>query len=693
MRLSAFGRFAFLAAAVMMSACDSRLLTGADAAARVRIPLTGLHFARGLAAQTGTSTGDAGVTSLRIVISVVRTGQLLLDKTIGADDPSLQFNEDDNATSEGTLTVDFRLPANAEGETFVFEITAFDASGAEIFKMGPTTFQLSSDGRSATATTDLQYVGPGKDVTSVLISPRSITVVAGQSTPISCVGNPGSVTVFPYRFNAENESIATVDNKTSVRGVSVGTTRAICLQDVSPHAQDAINITVTSAGTPGLTVVSGGGQSAPINTALPAPIKVLVRGASGVLATGVTVQFQVTGGGGQVNPASQATLADGTAQANWTLGSTVGQQALLVTVPSLGFTITVNATGTSTTSGSITGTVRNAGATALSGILLELRSGTATTGTTLATQTTASSGAFTFSGLTPGQYTITASGSGFSTQSQTTNATTGQTTTLNFTMAAAATGSVSGTVTNAANGAAISGAAIEVRSGSGVISGPTAGTGSTTSAGAYTVAGLAAGTYTVRATASGFAEFNLTITVAGGQTTTLSFSMSPIFAGVSIVLNWGPNPPDLDSHLFLPDGSHVYFGSPGSCTFACLQNDEQGGFGPETMIISQTVAGTYTFQVHDYTNCSGTPSALAASSAIVKVYVNSVLTRTFTVPNLPGVLWSVFTLTGPASAPTINAVNTMSATAPANTCSFGGSGAAALRTGVPKSPPPPLRKP
>jgi len=53
----------------------------------------------------------------------------------------------------------------------------------------------------------------------------------------------------------------------------------------------------------------------------------------------------------------------------------------------------------------------------------------------------------------------------------------------------------------------------------------------------------------------------------------------------------------------------------------------------------------YRVSVHDYTNRASNPSAaMAGSSAQVAVMRGSLVEAVFYVPNLPGTLWTVFTL-------------------------------------------------
>ena len=73
------------------------------------------------------------------------------------------------------------------------------------------------------------------------------------------------------------------------------------------------------------------------------------------------------------------------------------------------------------------------------------------------------------------------------------------------------------------------------------------------------------------------------------------------------------------------------------------RDDQNGAPGTGTITITKIRSGIYRYSVHDFTN-RGTSSStkLATSGASVKVYYND-NTTTFSVPNLAGNLWGVFT--------------------------------------------------
>jgi hypothetical protein len=129
-----------------------------------------------------------------------------------------------------------------------------------------------------------------------------------------------------------------------------------------------------------------------------------------------------------------------------------------------------------------------------------------------------------------------------------------------------------------------------------------------------------------------------------------------------IVLTWGAEPRDLDSHLSTPsmEGSsyHVYYASRGSANsapYVWLDLDDTSGYGPETIWFERFYPGTYVYSVYLY---SGT-GTLNTSQAHVEVIGSNGVVRSFNVPAAgSGLWWNVFSIDG--ATRTITPINTLS---------------------------------
>ncbi|WEI17204.1 tetratricopeptide repeat protein [Acinetobacter proteolyticus] len=126
----------------------------------------------------------------------------------------------------------------------------------------------------------------------------------------------------------------------------------------------------------------------------------------------------------------------------------------------------------------------------------------------------------------------------------------------------------------------------------------------------------------------------------------LTYALSPVqtqLGSMRIVLTWGKNPLDLDSHLNYAN-QHIYYASKVGRQ-ANLDVDDRDSYGPETITIDQRLSGQYyVYSVHDFSN-SDKPNSnmLAHSQAKVMVYTGESLIRTYDIPtNKVGNLWTVF---------------------------------------------------
>jgi hypothetical protein len=177
-----------------------------------------------------------------------------------------------------------------------------------------------------------------------------------------------------------------------------------------------------------------------------------------------------------------------------------------------------------TTAGQVTGTVKHSDGTVAVGANVEVRSGDLST---VVNKTTNSSGVYNSGWIAIGNYTITASQSGYNNAQTTATANSGQTTTaalLTLTpTGTTSAGKISGKVTNASGGAALSGATV-----SGAL-----GTKTTDTSGNYSFTNVAAGTYTLTASKTGFLPRSFTVAVASGASVTqnMPIATAGIIAG------------------------------------------------------------------------------------------------------------------------------------------------------------------
>ncbi|MFA6545101.1 MAG: immunoglobulin domain-containing protein [Limisphaerales bacterium] len=165
---------------------------------------------------------------------------------------------------------------------------------------------------------------------------------------------------------------------------------------------------------------------------------------------------------------------------------------------------------------------------------------------------------------------------------------------------------------------------------------------------------------TLIATASGYSSFSASLNLLVGITNQYEFAISPNIGDpntIRLVLTWGASPTDLDSHLLTPAVAgqfyHIYFSDRGTVAgppFANLDVDDVTSYGPETITITNTSPGTYTYYVYQYSSVG----SIVGSGAAARIYTAAGLASTLTVPATGvGRYWYVCQIDGLTKAVTL----------------------------------------
>ena len=141
----------------------------------------------------------------------------------------------------------------------------------------------------------------------------------------------------------------------------------------------------------------------------------------------------------------------------------------------------------------------------------------------------------------------------------------------------------------------------------------------------------------------------------------MTYALSPVLKDLDsmrIVLNWGKNPLDLDSHLSYKN-QHIYWDNKQGLS-ANLDVDDVDSYGPETVTIDKKLDGQYyVYSVHDYSNRERpNTNSLSNSQAKVMVYAGESLIRSYYVPTAKtGNLWTVFRISPEGEIQDINRIS------------------------------------
>lgn len=219
-------------------------------------------------------------------------------------------------------------------------------------------------------------------------------------------------------------------------------------------------------------------------------------------------------------------------------------------------------------------------------------------------------------------------------------------------------------------GLGVEGARLKFRKGSGTTEGEIVGEAITNKYGYYSIA-LEPGTYTGELVKQGFIT-TYVLGVSAEDKFLTDQNETAIRAAASeeikIMLSWGKDPEDLDSHLTGPtldqeEWFHTYFANEvyenGDITYVDLDWDDTDSYGPETTTIRKLVDGKYIFFVHNYSQnyyydeesedfTTSDSITLRNSSAKVQIFKGNslVANEIFNVPNGTDdeYYWVVFSL-------------------------------------------------
>lgn len=214
------------------------------------------------------------------------------------------------------------------------------------------------------------------------------------------------------------------------------------------------------------------------------------------------------------------------------------------------------------------------------------------------------------------------------------------------------TGIATGKISNALTGKGIEGVSLSIRNGwNNSEYGDIIESAVTDADGNYSVT-LPLGNYTIFAEKDGYISGTFNIIVQSGTTDSQNGTITPRGSGNNfrIVLTWGENPRDLDSHvvgtLSNGDSFHVYYNRnyqyDGDIEVCNLDVDDTSSYGPETITLNTNTSEPYYYYIYRYAG-KGT---VGTSEAQVRVYQNDTLIAKYNVPTDQGNgdYWNVFAI-------------------------------------------------
>ena len=304
----------------------------------------GVRYAQGLsfisqfpAPLAGVAQGVGSVVPFdRVRVVFRRTdGSVALDTTVtfGANLDSLQLS----------FRVALAGGAPPSGEPLDLSLAFVNAAGDTVFRGGPIPVIARIPAAGAPpptpATVPLTYTGPGASAAGVIVSPDTVTVVAGDPflfTAVAVDGQASPIAGTPLVFRSLDPSRATLTSAGAGSGAATASRGVARIEVQLPTGAAADTATLIVLPRPSaLAVLIGGGQSAAPLAALATPIGVRLTATDGQPLVGVAVAAAVTTGGGSVTPLNGLTNGAGVFSFGWTLGATPGAQTVTVSCASV----------------------------------------------------------------------------------------------------------------------------------------------------------------------------------------------------------------------------------------------------------------------------------------------------------------------------------------------------------------------
>jgi Bacterial Ig-like domain (group 2) len=258
------------------------------------------------------------------------------------------------ATLGGTTTVTavngiatftgLSLNRPGSGYTLVFSSTTLSSATSSPFGIVAGSAARLVFGAMSSAVDVGIAIAPPIQVTAQDSAGNTVTSFTGAVT-MAIGNNPGASTLSGTLTRTAVAGVATF-NDLSLNKKGASYTLVASASGMAGGTSAAFN---AAAGAPtGISVVSGGGQTAAAGTTL-SPIVLKLRDALDNGISGVTISLAVATGGGSLGAASAVTDADGLVTVSWMLGGTGGIQSITAAATGVS-TATITATATGGTS-------------------------------------------------------------------------------------------------------------------------------------------------------------------------------------------------------------------------------------------------------------------------------------------------------------------------------------------------------
>ena len=292
-----------------------------------------------IAASAGGTTSTITVTARDQFGNVIQGATVVLAAT-GTGNTVTQPGATTNASGVATGSISSTV---AEAKTVSATINAVGVTQTAAVTVTPAAVSAAQTTVAAAPGTITASSGASASTITVTAHDAFNNPVVGATVVLAATGTGNAITQ-PAITNASGVTTGTISSTVAQAKTVSATINGVAITQTAA-------VTVTAAAAASIALNAGNGQTATVNTAVGIDPSVIVRDAFSNPVSGVSVTFTVTGGGGNITPASPATIvtnASGIAAVTaWTLGTTAGANSLSAASTGLtGTPVAFTATGT-----------------------------------------------------------------------------------------------------------------------------------------------------------------------------------------------------------------------------------------------------------------------------------------------------------------------------------------------------------
>lgn len=307
-----------------------REITGPSGAGRMAHGLSFLAQFPGPLASVETGAGSVVAFDRVRVLFLRSDGSAALDRilTFPSDSSQLALQ----------LSVPISRDAPAAGEPLALLLRYLNPAGDTVFAGGPVSVTAVPNRSDAPppqpVDVPLAYVGPGAEAAAVVMSPDTLTVVAGDTFTFTAEARDAQAAALPDAplvWTSLDPARAVLDDIGAGTGRTLPSRGSARLRVslITGAAADTATLIVLPR-PDSLSVREGAGQSTPVGTQLPLPVRVRLVATDnlGIADCAIAV---IASNGGTVSDTLPITDVNGEVSVLWTLGPTAGPQTLTLT--------------------------------------------------------------------------------------------------------------------------------------------------------------------------------------------------------------------------------------------------------------------------------------------------------------------------------------------------------------------------